>query len=132
MLKLVIAAVVLAHGIGHILFLVPSLGLANWADQTGHSWLVTPLLGDNLTRAIAAVVWSAAIVLFVGAVAGFFLGGDWWRTAAILGAVVSAVGIIAMWDGLPTSSAFLALGFDIVVLVSLLWADWPSLETAGS
>ena len=132
MLKLLIATAVFAHGIGHILFLIPTVGLVNWADQTGHSWLVTPLLGDGLTRALAALVWAAAIVLFVGSVVGFYLGADWWRLAAIAGALVSEFGIIAMWGDLPTSSATFALVFDAVVLVALLWARWPSTELVGS
>jgi hypothetical protein len=31
MLKLVLAVVVLAHGVGHLLFLGPSLLVANWS-----------------------------------------------------------------------------------------------------
>jgi len=132
MLKLLIAVVVLAHGVGHVLFLAPALNLASWADQIGHSWLVTPLLGDGLTRTLAAIVWSSTIVLFVGAVMGFFAGSEWWRTAAIAGSIVSAAGIVLMWDGLPTGSAVAALVFDAIVLVSLVWADWPNLDVAGS
>ncbi len=131
MLKLVIAAVVLAHGVGHILFLGPALRVTTWADQTGHSWLVTPLLGDGVTRAFAAIVWTSTIALFVAAVVGFFMGTDWWRGAAVLGAVISAAGIIVMWDGLAPSSAIAALVFDLIVLVALLWAHWPSTELAG-
>jgi len=132
MLKLVIAIVVLAHGVGHVLFLAPAIRLATWADQTGHSWLITPLLGDGLTRALAALVWTATIALFVAAVAGFYLGSDWWRQAALLGAVVSASGIVVMWDGLPTSSAAAALIFDLIVIAALGVAHWPTAEVAGS
>jgi hypothetical protein len=131
MIKLLIPLVVLAHGIGHILFLVPAVGLANWADQNGHSWLLTPLAGDGLTRALAAVVWTTVIVLFVGAVVGFLTGSDWWRIAAIAGAAISAVGIVVMWDGLTMGSAAAALVFDVIVLIALLWANWPTTEVVG-
>lgn len=132
MIKLLIATAVFAHGVGHILFLMPALGVTRWADQTGHSWLLTSLLGDGATRVIAAVVWTSATVLFVASVVGLYTGADWWRAAAVAGAIVSGVGIIAMWDGLPVSNAFFALAFDAVVLITLLWVHWPSAEVAGS
>ncbi len=131
-LKVLIALVVLAHGIGHILFLGPSLQLAGWAGQTGHSWALTSGLGDGPTRAIAALLWSATIVLFVAGVGGFLLGQPWWVGVTAAGAVTSIVGIVLMWDGIVASSAGFALAFDVLVLVSLFWAHWPTTEMAGS
>lgn len=128
LLRLALAVVVLAHGIGHVLFLVPTVRLASWADQTGHSWLLTGSLGDGPTRAIAAVIWIAAIALFVAGVVGFLTGAGWWPAVTIVGAIVSIVGIVAMWDGLAQPSAMLALAFDVVVLVALAWAHWPATE----
>jgi len=132
MIKLLLATLFFAHGVGHILFLAPTLRLAAWADQTGHSWALAPLLGDNLTRVLGGVVWGAALVLFVAAAAGLLIGGDWWRSAAIVGAIVSAIGIVAMWGGIATSSAIMALGFDLLVLFALLVIHWPSAEVVGS
>jgi hypothetical protein len=37
----------------------------------------------------------------------------------------------AMWDGIPTSSAVFALAADVVILVALVWAHWPSAEVVG-
>lgn len=128
MLNLVVAIAVLAHGIGHILFLVPAVGIANWADQTGHSWLLAPVLGDGVTRAVAALVWSAATLLFVGGVAGFWMSLDWWRPVTIAAAIVSIAGIVVFWDGIAASNAFLAVVFDVVVLVALLWIHWPATQ----
>jgi hypothetical protein len=132
MLKLVLAVVVLAHGVGHLLFLGSSLRVAEWAGQTSHSWLLTSTLGDVPSRAIASSIWVATIVLFVAGVAGFLLDASWWRQATVAGAVVSITGIVLFWDGLATSSAAFALAFDVVLLVSLLVAHWPAAETAGA
>jgi hypothetical protein len=127
-----VALVVFAHGVGHILFLGPVLGLGSWAGQTGHSWLLTGVLGDGATRAIATLTWSAVIVLFVAGVGGFLAGADWWRGITIAAAALSLAGIVVFWDGLATSSAIFALVVDLVILAALVAAHWPSTELAGS
>jgi hypothetical protein len=129
MLKLVLAVVVLAHGVGHLLFLGPSLRVVDWAAQTSHSWLLTGTLGDGPTRAIASAIWAVTIGLFVVGVAGYLAGTDWWRPAIVAGALVSAVGILLFWDGLPSSSAIFALACDVLLLLTLLVANWSAAET---
>lgn len=37
-----------------------------------------------------------------------------------------------LWDGLPVSSAFFALVFDLVVLAALVFAHGPSEEMIGA
>ena len=131
-LTLILAVVLLAHGVGHLLFLGPALRLADWAGQTSHSWLLTATLGDGPSRAVAVVVWSASVVLFVAGAGGLLAGQPWWRPLTIAGAVVSLVGLVLFWDGVATSSAFFALAFDVLVLVALLVVHWPSSEVVGS
>lgn|SRR5690242_631205 len=132
MLRLVLAVVVLAHGVGHLLFLGPSLRIADWAGQTSHSWLLTGTIGDGPSRALASAIWIAAVVLFVAGVTAFLLDNPWWREITIVGSLVSIAGIVLFWDGIATSSAAFALGFDVVLLVSLLVAHWPAAETVGA
>ena len=57
-----LALVVFAHGVGHLLFLAPAVGLGNWAEQTGESWALTGAIGEAATRVIATVLRSAVIV----------------------------------------------------------------------
>jgi len=121
MLSLLVAVVLLAHGVGHALFLLPALGTVDWAGQTGQSWLLSPLLGDDPVRLLGAVAWTASIVLFVAAVYGFVGSRPWWRTVAAIAAGVSATAIVIWWDGIATSSAMFALAFDGLVLVWLAW-----------
>jgi hypothetical protein len=128
-LKLLIATIVLAHGVGHLLFLAPTLRIAAWAGQSGHSWALAPLIGDGLARATGGLIWVSAIGLFVAAVGGFVLDAEWWRPVAMGAAVVSVIGIVVMWDGIAPSSAVFALVVDLVVLVALTWARWPSPES---
>jgi hypothetical protein len=132
MLKFALAFLVFAHGLGHVLFLAPTMRMAEWADQSGHSWLMTPSVGDGLARLLGAIAWLAVIGLFTTSVIGFFMATDWWRSAAIVGAAISIITIVLFWEGITTSSAVFALAFDVIVLVALLWAHWPSVELAGS
>ena len=132
LVRLGLALVVFAHGVGHLLFLGPVLGLGNWADQTGDSWILTGTIGEPATRVIATVLWSAVIVLFVAGVAGFLGATEWWRPVTIAAAGLSIVGIVAFWGGLASSSAIFALIADVVILGALLIAHWPSTELAGS
>jgi hypothetical protein len=127
----VIALVVFAHGVGHILFM-PILASTLRLSNEGHSWLLTGVLGDVPTRWLASAVAVVALTLFVAAAAGVVGLAAWWRPAAIAGAVISGALIVVMWDGIPTSSAIFALAFDGAVLVALLLADWPSRELVGS
>ena len=131
-LKLVLAVVVLFHGIGHLLFLGPTLGVVEWAGQTGHSWALTGVLGDGPTRTVGALIWVATIVLFVAGVAGFLTAQPWWIGVTVVASVLSIAGIVLMWDGIATSNAVMALAVDIVILVSLLWAHWPTSEIVGA
>jgi hypothetical protein len=132
MLYSALAIVVLAHGVGHVLFLAPTIRLANWAGQTGHSWLLTPTGGESVTQVVGGIIWVVTMILFVAGVIGFLTGHDWWRAAIVAGAVVSIVGIVVMWDGIATTNAVFALVFDVLILGSILWAHWPSPELAGS
>lgn len=131
-LRIGVALVVFAHGVGHILFLGPVLGLGNWAGQSGQSWLLTGVLGDTATRAVATLTWSAVIVLFVAGVGGFLAGADWWRGATIAAAALSIAGIAGFWDGIATTNAIFALVTDLLILGALFVAHWPSSELAGS
>jgi len=126
-MTMLIAVVVLAHGVGHILFLGPALRVVAWADQTSHSWLLTAALGDGPSRAIASLVWSAAIVLFVAGVAGYVTDAAWRRAATVIAALVSLVGIVVFWDGLAMPSAVFALIADLTILAALLIAHWPAI-----
>jgi hypothetical protein len=125
-LNLALGVVLVAHGIGHVLFLAPALRLVEWAGQSGQSWLLSDILGDPLTRAVAAVGWAAAMILFLVGAFGFMTRLDWWRPVLLAGAVVSLAGIVVMWDGIATSNALMAAAVDVVVLAAIAWASRPA------
>jgi hypothetical protein len=125
-LNLALGVVLVAHGIGHVLFLAPALRLVEWAGQSSQSWLLSDVLGDPLTRAVAAVGWAAATILFLVGAFGFMTRLDWWRPVLLAGAVVSLAAIVVMWDGIATSNALMAAAVDVVVIAAIAWAIRPT------
>lgn len=126
----VILAATVGHGIGHILFLGPAFGWSSWGS--GHSWLLTGVIGDGPARAFSAVVWTAAGVLFLVGVGGFMRDADWWRTTTIVAAVISLIGTVVYFDGIKQPSGVAALVFNVLVLGALIVARWPSAAAVGS
>ncbi len=128
MLRTVLLLVIGAHGIGHILFLMPLLGIVDWG-QTPRSWLIT---GEAAARIIGSLLWVVVILGFVAAVAGLLGQYPWWRTAAVVAAAISIVGLILFWDNPVTSPVVAALVFNLLVIGALLIVHWPSIEAVGA
>ena len=144
LLRAIIAAVFAFHGIGHAMGVIPALGfvsgeassqswLRNWSSR---SWLLTDLLGDSVGRAICVVLYSAALVGFlVAALAllGWIVPHEWWRTLAVVSAVISLVAILLYWNALillfPHKIG--ALAVNIAVLICLLALNWPAEADLG-
>jgi hypothetical protein len=121
MLNLIVTIAVLAHGIGHVLFLVAPFGIV--AGQSTRSWLLSPI-GNWLAVGAGSVIWIVAIVGFSVAAVGFWTHTDWWRALAIVSSIVSGAGIILFWSNPPSSPAISALVFDVIVLATLLVFRW--------
>ena len=130
MWRIILAVAIGAHGIGHVLFLVPLLGIADWGQST-RSWLLSNLGGDVVTRIVGSLLWLAATVGFVTVAVGMFGQQEWWRGLAIGSAAVSILGLVLFWGAPVSSSTFLPLLFDIAVLVALLLLRWPPSSLVG-
>jgi hypothetical protein len=121
----------MAHGIGHVLFVVPCLGIAQWGQST-HSWLLTRGLGDTLTRAIGTLIWLAVIAGFTAAGVGLLGQHTWWRTVAVAAAGVSLLGIVIFAHGGDVQSQLSPGLMNVAILVALLWVHWPSVDLVGA
>lgn len=130
-IRWIVALAVLAHGIGHVLFM-PLLAGTMKLDASWHSWLLTGLVGDGFTRVLATVAGGALVVAFVAAAGGIFAQTGWWRGAAIAASVASMVLVVVLWDGLPTGPAAAAFIFDAAILVALLVVRWPATDLIGA
>ena len=130
-LRTILALVVAAHGVGHVLLLAPCLGIAQWG-QSARSWLLTGTLGDGPTRLIGGLLWLAVITGFVAAAIGLLGQHAWWRTLAVASAVVSLFALFLFARGGDAQPLLSAAAMDLVVMAALLLAHWPSIDLVGA
>jgi hypothetical protein len=110
-----LAIVFMGHGVGHMLWLVSLLGMADWRQVTD-SWLITPPFGCYVTQIVGAAVWLTAIGAFVAAAFALFVGGRWWANAALIGAVASLLGLFLFFKRPLTLSVAASFIVDVLVL----------------
>ena len=134
MLKIVIALILFAHGVGHSIGLLQVFKVASVNPAWhGDSWLLTGVVGPNATQAVGAILWTTAMVGFV-ALAAIVLGwlpASWWTTLAIVASVASLTGLLLFPIAFPTFSSIGAFAVDAAVLVAVLWFHWVPSELAG-
>jgi hypothetical protein len=126
-MKFVIAAVLFAHGIGHVMgpLQVFKVAVVNpaWA---GDSWLLTGAAGQTLGQAIGIVLWMTALVGFVAAAAVVmgWLPVTWWVPLAVVSSVASLAAIGLFPTAFPTFSTIGAVVVDIATLLAVLGLRW--------
>lgn len=101
----VIAVVLLAHGVGHVLGLLPLFGVSATGPWHNRSWLLAGGSVEAFGRWLAPLLWVVAVVAFVVVglgVLGVGIQGAPWRAVALAAAVVSAVAVVVFWNGFPT------------------------------
>jgi hypothetical protein len=127
MLKIVIALVLFAHGVGHSMGLLQMFGMAT-VNPTwrGDSWLLTSPLGTTGTQLIGAIVWGAAIVGFSVAAAAVvgWLPATWFGPVAIAASLVSLAGVVLFPIAFPTFSTIGAVLADLAVMLAVTWNSW--------
>ena len=143
-LRAIIAFVFAFHGMGHTMGIIPALGIINvqgssqgWLKNwSSHSWLLTGLLGDTVSRILCTLLYGAALIGFLGAalaLLGWGIPHDWWRTLSIVSAIISLVALILFWNALiflfPHKVG--ALAVNVAALVCLIALNWPAEAQLG-
>ena len=127
---LLVGVALIAHGIGHVLGLMPIVGWAPAAGWTSESWLLTGPLGASVANLVAAALWLVPLVGFtlVGlGVLGIAVPAAWVRPLAVVAAVVSIVAIALFWQAFPTMTAKVgAIVVDVLVLWAVFATDWAA------
>ncbi|HSI99085.1 MAG TPA: hypothetical protein VLA59_01730 [Patescibacteria group bacterium] len=132
MFRTIIALVIGAHGVGHLIGVVGGLrpGGMTWGGSND-SWLLSPMLGrfagvaEAAIFAIPTIGWLTAAALLFGA-------NEAWRPVAIGSAVVSLIAIGLFPNQLQVGSAVGAVAVNLAALVGLLLLDWPSRAAIGA
>ena len=133
MLRIVIALVLLAHGIGHSMGLLAVFKVATINPAwDGESWLLTGATGRMATQAIAVLVWTVAIVGFtaLSATVMGWLPTAWFTPLAIVSSVASLAGLLLFPVAFPTFSTVGALVVDLAVLGAVGWYHWVPSDLA--
>jgi hypothetical protein len=130
-LRIIIALVLLVHGIGHSMGIIPMLGRSTIETWNARSWLLTGLVGDTVSRVIGFILFTLAMIGFIAAAFGlmdWLVAHDTWRTLAIVSAVISMVAIVLFWNAFVMlfPNKIGAIAVNAAVLIGLLWADWPT------
>ena len=125
LVRYLITIALFAHGVGHLLFLVNSWGYWKVSEE-GHSWLFSGMLGaGQAVEGIFGLLWLIPLIGFVAVSWGYLVHQGWWPQLALASAAISFVMIVLWWASLVTGSAFLALVFDLAVIVVVLWQLRP-------
>lgn len=115
------AAVLGAHGIGHVLGWLPAWGLATFEKVSTWSWALNPLLGDRLGATVAGALYAAPTMGFLVAAGALATGQPWWREVAVASAIASLVASALAPAALPPSSLAGSMVVNLAVLGLALW-----------
>jgi hypothetical protein len=137
--KLLIAAVLLLHGLGHGGAFVAALLARGGRADTGawgaaRLWAL-PSLSTSAATIVAGVFWTLSLVGFVVtalAFWGWLMPPAIWRQLAIASAIVSLVGIVLFLGTWPAFNTLAALAVNLAVLITQLWTHWPDHAVFGT
>jgi len=125
MLRMMIALILLAHGIGHVMGFMGAWTTIPSGLSSGHWLLSSNVMLDSALGRAFGLLWLVALIATVGAALGLLVlklreaqhGGE--------SAVLSLVAIGPWLNLMPVGSAIGAVLVDVIVLVALLgpWHD---------
>ena len=134
MLRFIIGAFIVLHGLVHLLYFGQSWRLFElqpgmvWPEG---SWAFSKLLGVEVTRQLASIFCVLAAIAFVAGGAGILLRQARWRPAVVGAAALSAVMYILFWDGGPQrldDKGGVGLLINIAILAAVLILRWPDFD----
>jgi hypothetical protein len=131
MIKIAIAIVLLAHGIGHSMGILQVLKVATVNPAwRGDSWVLKSFAGTTATLVVGVAIWAAAVVGFAALAAVVFgwLPASWWQPLAIGSSLISLAGVLLFPMAFPTFSTIGAVLVDAAVLASVLAFHWGPAE----
>ena len=127
MTKIVIAFVLVAHGIGHSLGLLQVFKVATVNPAwNGGSWLLDGLIGVTASQIVGSLLWVTAIAGFSAAAASVlgWLPQAWFVPLGIASSVASLGGVLLFPNAFPISSTVGAVAIDVVVIAATLLYRW--------
>ena len=131
MLRFIVGAFIVLHGLVHLLYFAQSRRIFElqpgmvWPDG---AWAFSRLLGDEATRLLASIACILAAIGFVVGGTAILLGQAWWRPVVVGAAAFSATVFFLFWNGktqrLAQQGAIATL-INLAILVYVLVLQWP-------
>lgn len=134
-LRIIIGVVLIVHGVGHWMGLLPASGLFSSETWHARSWLFTDLLGETGARILCALIFGLTLIGSIAAglaVFNWVVPHDWWRPLAIISAIISTQALVFYWNGY--AMIFNKVGGIIVnlaIFIGLIIMRWPSEADIG-
>ncbi len=126
-MQIIIALVLLGHGVGHILFAANSWGL--WKTGVARSSLFQDVLhADQTFEGIVGVLWLIPLIGFMAAAGGYYANAVWWRDVALAAATISTLLLVVWWNSLNTASVIYALLLNLAVITIMLWQSLANIS----
>ena len=122
--KIFAAAVLVAHGIGHVM--APQ---AAFAPPGAFPRAATAAIGGMTITSGAgkalALVWLVPLVGFLAGTYGLWIGADWWRPVLAAASIVSIAVILPWWSVMPAFSYIGAIAVDLITLMAIFtpWGE---------
>jgi hypothetical protein len=130
-MKIILAVLLMAHGLGHGLGILAGLGNKLSASHSLQSRFFTNLLGESLSKYFGMILSIAAILVFL--MTGFSLLGwviptGMWQAFGVTGALISLFLLAFYRNFLPFlfPNKVGALVINLWLLLSILWWHWPT------
>lgn len=118
MWKLLIAGLLVVHGLIHAIGIATVFGGASFEGMSG-----SPTLRVGGAEQAVAALWGVAMVALVGAGLGLLFSQSWWAPLALAGAAVSMVPVVVWWG-----DAWVGAVANALVVVAVVAAErMPSL-----
>jgi hypothetical protein len=131
MLRFIVGAFIVLHGLVHLLYFGQSWRLFElqpgmvWPEG---SWAFSKLLGNEATRLLASISCLLAAIGFVAGGTAILLGQAWWRPVVVAAAAFSTLLFLLFWDGRMqklSNQGAIAVLINIAILVAVLILRWP-------
>jgi hypothetical protein len=133
LVRLVIAGVLLFHGLGHggamgtLVWILVDHDAKSGGWHAARTWLASGL-PTGAAAAVASAFWTVSLLGFVAAALAFWgigVPAEAWRPLAVASAIVSGISIVAFFGTWPMFNTLAALAVNVAVLVALVGLHWP-------
>ncbi len=94
MLKWLFVALLIIHGLIHLMGALSELGVTEIENLSGKTLFK---LSENMKKALG-IVWSLVTLLFLITTYGFITEQDWWKLLTYFSIILSQILVIIWWS----------------------------------